>query len=46
MPFFRISLLEGKLADYRRAIADGVHSAMRNPQSWPSSAQRQTFVAG
>ena len=34
MPFVRISLPEGKPADYRRAIADGVHIAMRNPQSW------------
>jgi hypothetical protein len=29
MPFVRISLLDGKPADYHRAIADGVHSAMR-----------------
>ena len=28
MPFVRISLRAGKSADYRRAIADGVHQAM------------------
>ena len=28
MPFVRISLQAGKSADYRRAIADGVHQAM------------------
>ena len=29
MPFVRISLLDGKPADYHRAIADRVHSAIR-----------------
>jgi phenylpyruvate tautomerase PptA (4-oxalocrotonate tautomerase family) len=28
MPFVRIALLEGKPPDYRRAIADGLHSAL------------------
>ena len=28
MPLVRISLREGKSAEYRRAIADGVHAAM------------------
>ena len=28
MPFVRISLHASKSADYRRAIADGIHQAM------------------
>ena len=28
MPFVRISLRASKSADYRRAIADGIHQAM------------------
>ena len=44
MPFVRIFLREGKSADYRRAIADGVHQAMVETINVPEADRFQALT--
>lgn len=41
MPLVRITLAEGKSADYRRAIADGVHRALVSAAAVPADDRFQ-----
>jgi 4-oxalocrotonate tautomerase len=44
MPMVRISLREGKSAQYRRAVADGVHSALVDAASVPELDRFQVIT--
>jgi phenylpyruvate tautomerase PptA (4-oxalocrotonate tautomerase family) len=43
MPLVRVTLAEGKTADYRRAIGDGVHRAMVETANVPAADRFQSF---
>jgi 4-oxalocrotonate tautomerase len=44
MPFVRISLRQGTSADYRRAIADGIHRAMVEALAVPAEDRFQVIT--
>ncbi|HEY2678056.1 MAG TPA: tautomerase family protein [Steroidobacteraceae bacterium] len=44
MPLVRISLREGKSAQYRRAVADGVHAALVEAEDWSFGNGKAQYI--